>query len=89
MKMDVKIQKSQTDAVASSMDLQEVSATIALNYHIIPDKANIIYQEIGIGFKGRIIDPAVQEVIKAVAAMYTAEELITKRPEVSRTDNER
>ncbi len=84
VKMDVKIQKSQTDADASSMDLQEVSSTIALNYHITPDKANIIYKEIGIYFKDRIIDPAVQEAIKAVTATYTAEELITERSEVSR-----
>ncbi len=88
VKMDVKIQKSQTDADASSRDLQEVSSTIALNYHIIPDKSNVIYQKIGVYFKERIIDPAVQEVVKAVAANYAAEELITKRPVVSRAMQE-
>ncbi|MBI4654365.1 MAG: prohibitin family protein [Nitrospirae bacterium] len=82
-RMDVKVQKSLTSAAASSSDLQEVSSEVALNYHIIPDKANIVYQSIGIHFKERIIDPAVQEVVKAVTAKYTAEELITKRPAVS------
>ena len=81
--MDVKVQKSLTDAAASSSDLQEVSSEVALNYHIIPDKANVVYQTIGVNFKERIIDPAVQEVVKAVTARYTAEELITKRPAVS------
>ncbi len=81
--MDVKVQKSLTSAAASSADLQEVSSEVALNYHIIPDKANIVYQSLGIHFKERIIDPAVQEVVKAVTAKYTAEELITKRPAVS------
>ncbi|WP_449244211.1 prohibitin family protein [Desulfobacca acetoxidans] len=81
--MDVKVQKSLTNAAASSSDLQEVSSEVALNYHIIPDKANIVYQTIGVYFKDRIIDPAVQEVVKAVTARYTAEELITKRPAVS------
>ncbi|MEW6615720.1 MAG: prohibitin family protein [Thermodesulfobacteriota bacterium] len=81
--MDVKVQKSLTNAAASSSDLQEVSSEVALNYHIIPDKSNIVYQSIGIHFKERIIDPAVQEVVKAVTARYTAEELITKRPAVS------
>jgi prohibitin 2 len=81
--MDVKVQKSLTNAAASSSDLQEVSSEVALNYHIIPDKANIVYQTIGLHFKERIIDPAVQEVVKAVTARYTAEELITKRPAVS------
>ncbi len=81
--MDVKIQKAETDAAAASADLQDVSSRIALNYHIVPDKANIVYQKIGIQFKERIIDPAIQEVVKAVTAKYTAEELITKRPAVS------
>lgn len=81
--MDVKVQKAVTNADAASSDLQQVSSAVALNYHIIPDKANIVYQTIGIHFKERVIDPAVQEVVKAVTARYTAEELITKRPAVS------
>lgn len=81
--MDVKVQKALTDAEASSADLQDVSSRVALNYHVVPDKANIVYQTIGIQFKERIIDPAILEVVKAVSARYTAEELITKRPAVS------
>ena len=83
IRMDVKVQKATTDATASSSNLQEVSSTVAINYHIIPDKANIVYQTIGIEFKDRIIDPAVQEVVKAVSARYSAEDLITKRSAVS------
>jgi len=83
VRMDVKVQKAETAAAAASADLQDVSSTVAINYHIIPDKANIVYQSIGIHFKERIIDPAVLEVVKAVTAKYTAEELITKRPAVS------
>ena len=81
--MDVKLQKAETDAAAASADLQDVSSRVALNYHIVPDKANIVYQKIGLQFKERIIDPAILEVVKAVTAKYTAEELITKRPAVS------
>lgn len=81
--MDVKVQKAQTDASSASSDLQDVTLSVALNYHIIPDKANVVYQTIGIEFKERIIDPAIQEVTKAVSAKYSAEELITKRPAVS------
>ena len=81
--MDVKVQKAETDAAAASADLQDVTSRVALNYHVVPDKANIVYQSIGIQFKERIIDPAILEVVKAVTAKYTAEELITKRPAVS------
>jgi len=56
---------------------------VALNYHLVPDKANVVYQAIGSSYKERIIDPAILEVVKAVTARYSAEELITKRPQVS------
>ncbi len=81
--IDIKIQKVVTDAASASSDLQDVALSVALNYHIIPDKANRVYQTIGVEFKERMIDPAIQEVMKAVSARYTAEELITKRPAVS------
>ena len=81
--MDVKVQKAVTDAASASADLQDVTLAVALNYHILPDKANVVYQTLGVEFKQRIIDPAIQEVMKAVSARYTAEELITKRPAVS------
>ena len=44
--MDVKVQKAETDGIAASSDLQDVSSKVALNYHVIPDKANIVYQEV-------------------------------------------
>ncbi len=83
IKMDIKIHKVVTDAASASSDLQDVALSVALNYHVIPDKANLVYQTIGLEFKERMIDPAIQEVMKAVSARYTAEELITKRPAVS------
>jgi regulator of protease activity HflC (stomatin/prohibitin superfamily) len=83
VEMDVKIQKSQTDSAASTKDLQDTQFSIVLNHHIVPDKANWIYQNIGLFYKPRIIDPSVQEVVKAVSAKYTAEELITQREKVS------
>jgi prohibitin 2 len=81
--MDVKVQKAVTDATSASADLQDVTSSVALNYHVVPDKANVVYQTIGVEFKERIIDPAIQEVMKAVSARYSAEELITKRAAVS------
>ena len=81
--MDVKVQKAVTDAASASSDLQDVTSSVALNYHVVPDKANVVYQTLGVDFKNRIIDPAIQEVMKAVSARYTAEELITKRAAVS------
>lgn len=81
--MDVKIHKSETAATASSKDLQTISSVIAVNYHVVPAAASSVYQSVGLAYKERLIDPAVQESMKAVAAQFTAEELITRRAEVS------
>ena len=67
------------NAPAASNDLQEVQTTIALNYHITPSQANIIYQQLGIDYADRIIAPTIQESVKASVAKFNAEELITKR----------
>lgn len=79
VKMEVRTQKIETSADAASKDLQDVQTTIALNYHLATDEVPLLYQTIGKNYQGRIIDPAVQEAVRAVSAKYTAEELITKR----------
>ena len=83
-KLSVRVQKQEISAEASSKDLQDVFTDVALNWHIIPEEANAIFQKIGDENQvvERIINPAVEEVIKAVMAKYTAEEIITKRGEV-------
>ena len=81
-KMEVKTQKYEADASSASKDLQIVSTKIAVNYHLLPERVPEIYQELGLGYNDRLTQPAVQEVVKAITATYTAEELITKRPQV-------
>lgn len=83
-KLSVRVQKQEISAEASSKDLQNIYADVALNWHIIPEEANAIFQEIGNekDIIDRIISPAVEEVLKAVIAKYTAEEIITNRGEV-------
>ncbi|HAW49922.1 TPA: HflC protein [bacterium] len=80
--MEVRIKKRETSADAASRDLQRTYSTIALNYHILPEMSNRVYQTIGKEYEARIIDPAVQEVVKAVTAKFTAIELITQRENV-------
>ncbi len=83
VKINVQVQKNEAKAEAASRDLQIVSTVIATNYHLIPGAVDEVYQKIGMAFEEKVIQPAVQEVIKAVTAKYTAEELIAKRGEVS------
>lgn len=80
--MNTQTQVEQTDATAASSDLQEVTATTAINFHINPTDAATIYQNIGVNYQTTVIDPAIQESIKSVTANYTAEQLITEREQV-------
>lgn len=80
--MDVQTQKDQADATAASNDLQSVTATVAVNYHVEPQDASTIYQNIGTDYADRVISPAIQESIKSVTANYTAEQLITQREKI-------
>ncbi len=76
------IQKEQTDAEAASTDLQNVTTTVAVNYHLERTKLSEIYQNIGNDYKNRVIDPAIQETVKATVSKFNAAELISNRQAV-------
>lgn len=78
--MDVRTQKSEVPVDAASKDLQSIHTLVALNYHADPGTVDTLYQHIGTEYEVRVIDPAIQESVKAATAQFTAEELITKRP---------
>jgi regulator of protease activity HflC (stomatin/prohibitin superfamily) len=56
---------------------------VALNFHIAPTKAVYVFRDLSNEPEENIISPSVHEAMKAVAAQFTAEELIAKRQQVS------
>jgi len=80
--MEVRTQKEASKATAASRDLQIVTTSLALNFHIDPVQVARLYQKVGMSYRSRVIDPAVQESIKMVTAQFTAEELIKNRAAV-------
>jgi len=62
--------------------LQNVETIIALNFHLNQEQVPKLYQEVGKDYIERIINPAIQEAVKAVQAKFTAEELVSRRTEV-------
>lgn len=82
-KMNVKVQKVEVQTSSSSKDLQEVDMSLAVNYRIDNKKAVYLYKTVGKGYEQVVLEPAIEESIKAVTSKYTAEELITTRSEVS------
>ncbi len=67
------------DAEAASKDLQDVHTKITVNYHLEPSKVVEIYSTLRQDSVDRIMRPAIQEAVKAVTALYDADELIEKR----------
>jgi regulator of protease activity HflC (stomatin/prohibitin superfamily) len=83
--MDVRILKNEGDGDAASMDLQQVHAKVAVNFHLDPMYAAKAFKDIGQSTEeiaAKILEPARPEAVKSVTAQYTAEQLITKRTEV-------
>lgn len=83
VKIDCRTKKIETTSEASTKDMQTVTGSIAVNYNVKKETANKLYREVGIDYENIIISPAILESIKSTMAQYTAEELITKRAEVS------
>jgi regulator of protease activity HflC (stomatin/prohibitin superfamily) len=79
---DIKVLKEETEAAAASKDLQDVRSTLVINYRLEAGKISEIHKNIGVLYKEKLIDPAVQEVFKAATANYDATQLITDRANV-------
>jgi regulator of protease activity HflC (stomatin/prohibitin superfamily) len=82
--MSVRVHTLTMQTEAASRDLQDVGAELAVNWHIEPDRVNRLYQRLGDSSQiaRSVIQPAIEDGIKAVLASFTAEALVTERAEV-------
>jgi prohibitin 2 len=83
--MNVQIQKAESVEATVTKDLQEVSTTVVVNFRLSPGSVNEIYKDLREDYVSRVIEPNVEESLKATTAFFRAEELITKRAEVKAT----
>lgn len=83
VKMTNQVQKNEVSCNAVSKDLQTVSTSIAVNYHLSADSSADMYKNVGDSYLEKILLPTVQESTKAVMSNYKAEGLITQRGTVS------
>jgi regulator of protease activity HflC (stomatin/prohibitin superfamily) len=81
-KMEVRVQKEELTATAATSDLQDINATLALNYALDNASALKVYKELGKDYKNRVVTPAVQESFKGATSQYNANQLITERAAV-------
>ena len=81
--IDNRIVKLEVRTEAFSKDLQTVETTLAINYRVDKNKSYSIYKNVGPNYEDVLITPAVNEVLKAITALYTAEESVTNRNMIS------
>lgn len=78
-KFSIQIQRADIKTQAFSKDLQTMNSHLVVNHRIQKETAVSIYRNLGPRYVSNIVDPAVQEVFKAIAARYSAEKIISER----------
>jgi len=78
-KFSIQIQRADIKTQAFSKDLQTMNSHLVVNHRIQKETAVSIYRNLGPRYVENIVDPAVQEVFKAIAARYSAERVISER----------
>jgi regulator of protease activity HflC (stomatin/prohibitin superfamily) len=82
--IDTTIRRESADADAATSNLQQVTASVAVNYRITRENAVKQYQNFTKkDFVSIVVQPKIQDSVKVVTPKYTAEELVLKRAEVS------
>jgi regulator of protease activity HflC (stomatin/prohibitin superfamily) len=81
---DVTVQKFEVPAQSSTQDLQDLSASFAINFRLDPAKVVEIRRTQGTlqNIVAKIIAPQTQESFKIAAALRTVEEAITQRSQL-------
>lgn len=83
--VSVSVTPTEEESGAASKDMQGVAAKVTVQWSVTDQLAPKLVQNFGYGdnaLTNGIMRPAIQEVVKAVSAQYTAEELITQRSKV-------
>jgi regulator of protease activity HflC (stomatin/prohibitin superfamily) len=83
VKINNRITKLEVTTEAFSKDLQTVSSALAVGYRVDSKKSCDIYKNVGRDYESVLLTPAVNEVLKAITAQYTAEESVTNRAIIS------
>lgn len=81
--MEIRSKPRTIHSTTGTKDLQMVNISLRVLSRPEENQLPNIYQTLGVDFDDRILPSIVNEVLKAVVAQYQAEELLSKRAEVS------
>jgi prohibitin 1 len=81
--IDIRTKPREIPSVTGTKDLQMVNIKMRVLWRPIVEELPRLYRELGTDFDERVLPSIGNEVLKAVVAQYNAEELLSKREEVS------
>jgi prohibitin 1 len=81
--IDVRTKPREIPSVTGTKDLQMVNIKLRVLWRPVVEELPRLYRELGIDFDERVLPSIGNEVLKSVVAQYNAEELLSKRSEVS------
>jgi len=81
--MDIRTKPREIPSITGTKDLQMVNIKMRVLWRPVVEELPILYRELGTDFDERVLPSIGNEVLKSVVAQYNAEELLSKRGEVS------
>lgn len=82
--VDVRTQVFEYESFVQTKDLQEVTLPLAINFHIAPDAAAQLFQEVGFNYVETIVEPAAFQASTQAAGQIQAIDIAQSRAELSR-----
>lgn len=83
VKMDVKTQKYSTQTHVYTKDIQQAKISYVVNYNLLADSAYRMYQEVGMDYVSKVINPVLEGTIKDVIGKWNAQDLVANREEAT------
>lgn len=81
--MDTRTQRATLSLQAFSSDIQQVDLVCSVNYAVDRATCQTLYRNVGLNYYQTVMEPRIQENIKAVFTRYTAENLMEARNSLS------
>lgn len=81
--LDVRSRPRTIHSATGTKDLQMVNISLRVLSRPLEDKLPSIYKQLGVDFDDRVLPSLGNEILKSVVAQYNAEELLSKRAEIS------
>lgn len=80
---DIRTKPREIPSVTGTKDLQMVNIKLRVLWRPMEDELPKLYRELGTDFDERVLPSIGNEVLKSIVAQYNAEELLSKRAEIS------